>query len=282
MEVFVGVASRLAGSVVLSLILFLKAALAETVNFPSDGITIEAQLFRPAGAGPFPAVIALHGCGGLYSKHGGLSPRHRDWAERLQSQGFIVLFPDSFGSRGAGSQCRESERVARPSSERIDDVLAAKAWLQSRSDVKPDAVSLLGWSNGGSTVLYTLRETARLKDGKPPLARAVAFYPGCRLPLEAGNWTTATPLLILVGEADDWTPAAPCKALVEQARAGGNRLVSIVTYPGAYHDFDHPSLRVHANDGLAYTGSRSGTAHTGTDPAARADAIKRVPEFLAR
>ena len=139
--------------------------------------------------------------------------------------------PDSFGSRGEGSQCRETRRVARASSERIDDVLAAKAYLQSRSDVKADAVSLLGWSNGGSTVLYTLREIAGMQDGEPPFAKAVAFYPGCRTPLQKGGWKTATPLLILIGEADDWTPMQPCKDLAEQARGTGGALVSIVTYP---------------------------------------------------
>ncbi|HEY7646033.1 MAG TPA: dienelactone hydrolase family protein [Hyphomicrobiales bacterium] len=257
-------------------------AAAEIVTFPGDDITIEAPLFRPSGPGPFPAVIALHGCGGLYGKNGDLSPRHKDWAERLQAQGFLVLMPDSFGSRGEGSQCRERARVARASSERIDDVLAAKAYLQSRSDVKADAVSLLGWSNGGSTVLYTLREIAGMQDGKPPFAKAIAFYPGCRSPLQKGGWKTATPLLILIGEADDWTPMQPCKDLAEQASRTGSAPVSIVTYPGAYHDFDHPSLKVHSNEDLAYTGSGSGSAHSGTDPAAREDALKRVPEFLAR
>jgi dienelactone hydrolase len=257
-------------------------AAAETVTFPGDDITIEAPLFHPSGPGPFPAVIALHGCGGLYGKNGDLSPRHKDWAERLQAQGFLVLMPDSFGSRGEGSQCRETARVARASSERIDDVLAAKAYLQSRSDVKADAVSLLGWSNGGSTVLYTLREIAGMQDGKPPFAKAIAFYPGCRSPLQKGDWKTSTPLLILIGEADDWTPMQPCKDLAEQASRTGSAPVSIVTYPGAYHDFDHPSLKVHSNEDLAYTGSGSGSAHSGTDPAAREDALKRVPDFLAR
>ena len=53
-------------------------------------------------------------------------------------------------------------------------------------------------------------------------------------------------------------------------------------YPGAYHDFDHPNLPVRTHKGLAYTGDGRGVAHTGTDPAARADALLRVPAFLAR
>src|SRR5262249_32250032 len=75
------------------------AQAAETVSFPGKDVTLNAILHRPAGAGPFPAVVALHGCAGLFGKDGGLAPRHADWAERLAAEGFIVLFPDSFGSR---------------------------------------------------------------------------------------------------------------------------------------------------------------------------------------
>jgi len=256
---------------------------AETVSFPGPGITLKAEFFRPDGPGPFPAVVALHGCGGLYGRKGGLSPRHADWAARLAASGFVVMFPDSFGSRGVGSQCKTRNRQARASRERVDDAMAAKAYLQTRPDVKPNAVSLLGWSNGGSTVLNTVRtgSAAGSKTTGPDYARAVALYPGCRLQARSDKWHTAIPLLILIGAADDWTPAAPCEALAERAVAQGEP-VSIRLYPGAYHDFDHPSLRVHKNTGLAFTGSGGNSAHSGTDPAARADVLERVPAFLAR
>ena len=63
------------------------------------------------------------------------------------------------------------------------------------------------------------------------------------------------------------------------ARAGGEP-VSITVYPDAYHDFDHPNLPLHAIDGLAFTAHSDGHAHTGTNPAARQDALSRVPAFL--
>ncbi len=261
------------------LVLFAVPLRAEPVSFPGDDVSLKGEIIKPDGPGPFPAVVAMHGCGGLYNKHGGLSKRHQDWAERLAQAGFIVLFPDSFGSRGLEQQCRTGRREARASHERIGDALAAGAYLQTRSDVKPDAITLLGWSNGGSTVLFTLREAARMKT--EPFTKAVAFYPGCRTPFERGNWHAKIPLLVLIGEADDWTPAEPCRQLVSTADAAGEP-VSIVTYPGAYHDFDHPDLAVHVRRGLAFTGSGSGVAHTGTNPAARADAISRVMSYLAR
>jgi dienelactone hydrolase len=246
------------------------------VTFPGPGgIALQGQLYRPAGAGPFPAIVALHGCGGLYDRAGAPTARHADWGERLAAQGFLVLFPDSFGSRGLGPQCRVSHREIRPGRERVADAEAAGAWLRGRPDVRADAVSLLGWSNGGSTVLAVVRA------GRPtPFARAVAFYPGCRAALEQG-WRDRTPLLILVGGADDWTGAEPCRALAEEARGRGEP-VEITVYPGAVHDFDAPDAAVRERRGLAYTVNRDGVAHTGTDPAARADALARVPAYLAR
>ncbi|MDJ1160217.1 dienelactone hydrolase family protein [Chelatococcus sp. SYSU_G07232] len=250
----------------------------ETVTFPGSGVTLSGVIYRPAGRGPFPAVVALHGCGGLYGRSGGPGPRHADWGERLSAQGFIVLFPDSYRSRGIESLCATADRAVRPARERVADALSAKAYLQSRPDVKADAVSLLGWSNGGSTVLHAVHRGRQARDGRPDFARAVAFYPGCRTPAKGGTWSTRMPLLLLIGEADDWTPAAPCAALA--ARAGA--AVTYVAYPGAVHDFDHPNLRPRTRTGLAYSADGSGTAHTGTDPAARADALARVPAFLAR
>lgn len=256
-------------------------ATAQPVEFRGKGLTLQGRLFRPSGQGPFPAVVALHGCSGLTNRRGDLSARHADWAERLVPQGFVVLFPDSFASRDAGPQCKIRDRVTRPSRERVEDAFAAKAYLQTLPYVKAASISLLGWSNGASTVLYAVDKRRNPETGSPDFARAVAFYPGCRVPAERGDWHARLPLTILIGGADDWTPAKPCQDLADAAKAAGEP-VSIVVYPGAYHDFDHPDLKVHVNEGLAYTAEGGGSAHSGTDPAARADATARVPELLAR
>lgn len=255
------------------------AQTATSVQFPGDEVVLQAALYMPKGTGPFPAVIAMHGCSGLRDKTGELSERHRDWAERLSAQGFIVLLPDSFASRGLGTQCKNSEREVRPSRERVADVEAAFDYVAGLAQVKTSAINLLGWSNGGSTVLYAI--APKNVPAKGDFARAIAFYPGCRVPLENGRWHARLPLLILMGEADDWTPAAPCKTLAGEAVAQGEK-VQIKTYPEAYHDFDHPNLPVHVVEHLAFTASGGGSAHTGTNEAARKDAIEEVLAFLAR
>lgn len=254
------------------------AAAPEPVRIARPGFSLDAVLYRPDGQGPFPAVVALHGCAGL-GKHD-IAERYRDWAERLTGMGFVVLFPDSFGSRGLGPQCRVSNRSVRASRERVEDAVAARRWLQEQPFVKGDRISLLGWSNGATTVLYAVRPEQPVARTGQDFRSAVALYPGCRR-LQATAWSARLPTLILIGGADDWTPAKACEQMVAGAR-GRSAQVSITVYPGAYHGFDEPNLPIRILTGMASSADGSGQVHQGTDPAARAEALKRVPEWLSR
>jgi dienelactone hydrolase len=242
---------------------------------------LKAVLFRPDGAGPFPAVIGMHGCEGLFESGGTVAGRYRDWAQHLTTAGFVVLYPDSYGSRGLGSQCAIRRRAIRTDHERVADANAARRWLQAQSYVKPDHVTLLGWSTGGVSVLWTVRrKTVLAKDDKSDFRSAVAFYPGCRR-LDNAAWSARVPTLILIGAADDQTSAQVCQRMVAGAR-GRSAGTSIVVYPGTYHDFDHPNLPLQEHGGYAFAADSSGKIHTGTNPVARADALERVPQWLAR
>ena len=91
-------------------------------------------------------------------------PQYVDWGEKLAAQGIAVLFPDSYGSRGLGSQCRVRNRSVRPFRERVADAQAARDWLQTQDWVQKDRVSLLGWSNGAIATLWAVRPRAAPKD----------------------------------------------------------------------------------------------------------------------
>jgi dienelactone hydrolase len=265
----------------------------ERVSFPSNDADLtkgaptrlDGLLYRPAGEGPHPGMVLLHGCGGLYRGNSGTEPtaRHREWAERFAAAGYVTLHVDSFGPRGLRAICRTKGRTIQPGIERARDAYGALLYLQSRPDVRPDRIGLMGWSNGGSTTLWTVALRAKSRPQNLPhgdFAAAVAYYPGCRAPLESkAVWSNRIPLQILVGAADDWTPAAPCEALARREQDRG-RPIELVVYPGANHDFDAPDLKVRVLRDIATTAS--GTATIGTEPAARADAMKRVPEFFAR
>lgn len=272
---------RVLAAFVVSLVLAGPALAREEVAFRSaDGTAILALFMKPAGPGPFPAIVALHGCGGLRNDGGALFPRHRDWAERLVAQGFAVLMPESFRSRGTQATCTQNPLDIRPGRERVADVHGARTFLQAREDIVADRITLFGWSNGASTILWAIRPNQRPDDGRPDFRRAIAFYPGCRMAADR-RLTPRIPLLILAGEDDDWTPAGPCEDYVAHAKGRG-LAAEIVLYTGALHGFDAPNQPVRTLEGLAQTADGSGRARTGTDPAARLDSIRRVSEFLSR
>jgi dienelactone hydrolase len=253
---------------------------ADRVELPSGDVKLHAILYRPAGAGPFPAVVALHTCDGLGDGES-IDERYREWGEHLAAAGFAVLFPDSFGSRGVSAQCGQRQRPVRASRTRINDAFAARDWLQTQPWVIADRVSLLGWSHGATTALWTVRRRGNIGDRKTPDFRsAVAMYPNCQ---RAGSfaWSARVPTLILIGRADDWTSASACEQMVAGAR-GRSAGTQIKIYPGALHDFDRKDLAPQERTGMANTASPNGRVHIGTNAAARADAFKRVPEWFAR
>jgi dienelactone hydrolase len=266
---------------VLALLSGVRAAPApETVEIQAGEALLKAVLFRPEGPGPFPAVVAFHGCTGLFTDGGDVRVRYRDWGERLVSAGFAVLYPESYAGRGLKAQCSARERRARLARDRIADANAARHWLQTKDWVKADRIALVGWGTGATSVLWAVRPRAATKDSMPDFRSAVAFYPGCRRLSEIA-WSARVPTLVLVGAADDWNPPAPCQVMIREAR-GRSAHAEIVTYPGARHEFDHPNRPMTLRTGLAFSADGSGRAHVATHAPARADALKRVPEWLAR
>jgi dienelactone hydrolase len=235
----------------------------ESVVFAGrNGVSLTGKLHKPAGAGPFPAIIALHGCSGPGGK------READWTLRLVSAGFAVLHPDSFGSRGLGSQCTVGDRTIR-SRQRAEDAFAAAEWLASRPDIDRARLGLLGWSNGGTAVLSAARTIRAPRNVE--FRQAIAFYPGCRA-FAAEDFLTRIPLTILHGLADDWTPAEPCRLLPG---------VRFIGYADAHHDFDHPELPLRRRK-AAFSADGSGTVTVGTNKAAREAAIAETMAILGR
>ena len=251
------------------------------VDIPLANGILHAQLYKPDGDGPFPTVIALHGCGGLGGHSEPILPRYRDWAEQLLKDGNAVLLPDSYGSRELGPQCRvkEKERHVLARRERVADIMASRQWLLQQPWAARNRISLLGCANGASALLWAVRPQLSSRNAEPDFRSAVAFYPDCRISAGLG-WSARVPTLLLIGAKDDVSSPPACRQMVDGAR-GRSALARIVVYPGAYHDFDRPNLPLHAIAGTPDTAVPD-RGHLGSDPEARADSQKRVAEWLAR
>jgi len=249
------------------------------VDIPLGSGMLHAQLYKPDGGGPFPVVVALHGCGGLAGHAEPVQPRYRDWAEQLLKEGNAVLLPDSYGSRELGPQCRVKERRVLARRERVADIMAAKAWLVQQPWAARNRISLLGWANGASALLWAIRPQQSSRNVEPDFRSAIAFYPDCRLSSGLG-WSARVPTLLLIGAKDDISSPPACRQMVDGAY-GRSALARLVVYPDAYHDFDRANFPLHAVNGTS-DATVPEKGHVGTDAEARADSQKRVAEWLAR
>ena len=249
------------------------------VDVPLGGGTLHAQLYKPEGDGPFPVVIALHGCGGLAGHSEPVQARYREWAEQLLKAGTAVLLPDSYGSRELGPQCRVKERRILARRERVADIMASREWLVQQPWAARDRISLMGWANGASAILWAVRPQLPSRNIEPDFRSAIAFYPNCRISSGLG-WSARVPTLLLIGARDDVSSPPACRQMVDGAR-GRSALARIVVYPGAYHDFDRANFPLHAIGGGS-DATLPEKGHVGTDTEARADSQKRVAEWLAR
>ncbi len=249
------------------------------VDIPLGGGTLHAQLYKPEGDGPFPVVIALHGCGGLAGHSEPVQARYREWTEQLLKGGTAVLLPDSYGSRELGPQCRVKERRILARRERVADIMASREWLVQQPWAARDRISLMGWANGASALLWAVRPQLPPRNIEPDFRSAIAFYPNCRISSGLG-WSARVPTLLLIGAKDDVSSPPACRQMVDGAR-GRSALARIVVYPSAYHDFDRANFPLHAIGGGS-DATLPEKGHVGTDTEARADSQKRVAEWLAR
>ncbi len=211
----------------------------ETPIQPSD--TIEAYLSKPDGSGPFPAVVYLHGCGGLSN-----STRHRV-ADLMTGWGYVVLAVDSFATRGIKHSCDQDM------SRRQGDAWGALRYLSSLGFVDPERIAIVGASQGGIVGLQLAStnpvELFAIPEG-PKFRALVAYYPWCSVASEQ----LTIPALVLIGEVDDWSSASECEGWI-QRRGSKGAPVKLVVYPNAYHDFDNPGLA----DGRRISGIGSNT-----------------------
>lgn len=222
-----------------------------------DG-ALPTTIIRPAGKGPFPFVVLLHGCGGLTAPAMWLKWVD-PWASLFVAHGIGVAVVDSFSARGVAQVCRS--RVAVWARRRADDAYSVRDWLSAQSFADPDRIAVMGMSNGGRTVLSALR--ADLRHGAPFRA-GIALYPGCQSDTAA---RFDAPLLVFSGRGDRVVPATACEAMA--ANQPADAPLKLVLYPYAPHTFDMdlPNRTV--------LGMR-----LGYDPKATADARRQVIAFL--
>lgn len=181
------------------------------------------KIFRPEGPGPHPAVVFLSGCSGFTPS---FAPKHYELvAEQFRTKGYVVVFVDYLGRRGA-KNC-----LGFSASEAAGDLVAAATWLKSQPFIDAARITAIGWSFGGGAVLLALNE---YNIERLIFTRAIVYYPMCMDP------PSKVPVLMLLGEEDDVVRNKSCQEVVKKSDMP--EAVKVVIYPGAHHGFDMSEL----------------------------------------
>ena len=187
--------------------------------YTSGDAAVEVECFAPAAPGRYPAILLLHGSGGL------AQATHcvfRGMAGDIAAKKYNVFMPHFFDATG-----HEPGRPFRPEehgrfSRAIEDAIK---FVAARDGVDADRLGVLGMSMGAMLAFQRAARDERVK--------AVVSLSGS-LPL--GSRSELPPTLLLHGSRDPGTPVAIVRKFEDQLRSGETP-VEVKIYPGVAHNF---------------------------------------------
>ncbi len=139
------------------------------------GLRVTAHLAVPAGQGPFPAVLQLHG----HWQQGKIAERVQQRLHVLAREGFVVLAVDAFGAGERGTEPGRYEYHGRGIGASLFDIgetlLGMQVYdnmrgidlLASLPQVNPEAIGVTGASGGGNQTMWVSALDARVKAAVP-------------------------------------------------------------------------------------------------------------------
>lgn len=214
---------------------------AENADAPWPVRAITALLAKPEGEGPYPAVVLLHGCGGLQPHVS------QDWPAWLVKNGYVVLTVDSFGARGL-SPCpnplHPADRAPKVDAyrEMTRDAFGALDYLHALPFVKRGQVAVMGFSLGANTInSYLLHQPPRPQGN---FAAAIGMYGRCH---DMSRFAPpAIPVLQIAGELDV-NHVGSCRGVAPA--------IDVQVIPAAHHAWDTsgPTRTTAYGDTVAYS-----------------------------
>ncbi|MEU9883888.1 S9 family peptidase [Sphaerisporangium sp. NPDC051011] len=141
------------------------AGTAEAVTWTApDGLEIDGILCRPAGEGPFPLVVDIHG-GPIWAFQNCWSMR-LPWVPLLVAQGYAVLSPNPRGSSGRG-QDFTGRVVGDMGGDDTHDFLSGIDALVERGIADSARIGLIGASYGGFMSSWLVTQDRRFAAAVP-------------------------------------------------------------------------------------------------------------------
>jgi carboxymethylenebutenolidase len=197
-----------------------------------------AYVARPAGTGPFPAVIVI-------MEAFGLNEHIKNVTQRIAREGYVAIAPDMY--------YRSPDRVAAytdlpkalqlmgslSDAKIVEDVRSVLNWLKADPTVRGDRIGMTGFCMGGR---ITFLAACHL-----PIQAAAPFYGGgIGRTMQQSERTPhppiddaagiSCPVLLFYGEKDAFIPLDEVELVKERLKKLGKQ-AEVVVYPGADHGF---------------------------------------------
>ncbi len=209
----------------------------QTVDIPSGKLRLKAFLWKPAGHGPFPAVVFNHGRSNtaqLHSDKLSLIEAANVLGPVFVRHGYVFLYPFRRGEgpsadqgtfigdllqreeTAQGREARNRLQLTLMTTDHLNDAMAALAYLKNLPEVDAKRIAVAGHSFGGQlTLLVAERDlTVRAAIAFSPAALAWEGSPELRTRLLTAVDNLRAPVLFLQTE-NDYSLAAN-KALAEE------------------------------------------------------------------
>lgn len=195
---------------------------------PGPGREIEGYLTKPEGNGPFPAIVLLHGRGGI-KQH-----VSEDWPQFLNKLGYVTLVVASWDSR---NEILDGYSMKRRHMNHLvgRDALGAANFLADQPFVDKTKLGVMGFSMGGGVINMHLLARQRQSKYRNKFKAAVSFYGLCKKVWPyLSNY--GVPLLMLGGDKDHNLDR--CR----EGNVGEEEGVEFHVFPGVHHAFDYDEL----------------------------------------
>jgi dienelactone hydrolase len=264
-----------------------------------ESVRIAGELRLPPGNGRLPAVVLVHGSGGI-------GANVNQWAEELNKIGVATFVLDSFTGRGIVQTITNQAQLGNLAM--IVDAYKALELLSKDARIDSSRIARMDFSKGGFVALYASLKRFQRMYGPTNVefAAYIPFYAPCYPTFIDDNNVSDRPIRLFHGASDDYVPVAPCREYVARLRKAGKD-VQLTEFAGAFHTFDNPlnlpvpSLPnaevtyhcrreerpggeiINLETGRPFTLNDSCVtrgATVGYDAKAREDAVKAIKDFL--
>jgi dienelactone hydrolase len=203
-----------------------------TGNRYGKPVILGGELRLPRGAAEtFPAVILIHGSGGI-------SAATDRWAQELNSVGVAAFILDSFTGRGIITTNTDQSQL--DSIAMTHDAYAALAKLATHPRIDPGRIAVMGFSKGAVPAIYSSNRRFQVAygPGNAQFAAHIGLYTPCNVTYKEDDKVTDRPLRFFHGIADDYVAIGPCRSYVQRLKQVGAD-VALAEYPDAYHAYDN-------------------------------------------